>query len=186
MAAQTSAASSGRTKASSGVAKIGPPEPCLPPTARLKPAVSPPRSVRDAGVMETSCVSAPVQFSRQPVMVTLNLRGRLVKALLPRKIRWNARGDGRRLHQLARGEAGGRAADDPPDVVHARLERRQPRGASRSMTAGTVSMVTQRSWTCWRVVMSAMSRPDSRVISARIRAWAAVTMPLGMRMRIMK
>ena len=29
------------------------------------------------------------------------------------------------------------------------------------MTSGTPSIVTQRSWTCWRVVMSAMFRPDS-------------------------
>ena len=31
------------------------------------------------------------------------------------------------------------------------------------MMSGTRSIVTQRSWSCWRVVMSAMVRPDSRV-----------------------
>ena len=43
-----------------------------------------------AGVIAMSWVSPAVQCSRQPVIVTLNLRGRFVNALLPRKIRWNA------------------------------------------------------------------------------------------------
>ena len=37
----------------------------------------------------------------------------------------------------------------------------RPAASSRAMTSGTPSMVSQRSWTCWRVVMSATFRPES-------------------------
>ena len=65
-----------------------------------------------------------------------------------------------------------------------------PAASSRAMTSGTFSIVTQRSCTCWRVVTSMIGRPEARpassVISPSRRACAAVTMPLGMRTRIMK
>jgi len=65
-----------------------------------------------------------------------------------------------------------------------------PAASSRATIAGTRSSVTQRSWICWRVVTSAIGRPDARpassVISPSRRACAAVTMPFGMRTRIMK
>ena len=40
-----------------------------------------------AGVIEISCVSVDGSCSGQPVIVTLNLRGRLVNSLLPTKLR---------------------------------------------------------------------------------------------------
>ena len=54
------------------------------------------------------------------------------------------------------------------------------------MTSGTPSMASQRSCTCCRVVTSAMLRPVALVISPSRRACAVVTMPLAIRMRIMK
>ncbi len=51
---------------------------------------SAPSTVARAGVIATSCVSTAVQLSGQPVMVTLNLRGRFVNSRLPRKMRWKA------------------------------------------------------------------------------------------------
>jgi len=41
-----------------------------------------------------------------PVMVTLNLRGRLVNALLPTKMRWNSRADGTGVEELLQREPG--------------------------------------------------------------------------------
>ena len=55
------------------------------------------------------------------------------------------------------------------------------------MTSGTRSIVSQRSWICWRVVTSAMSPPDSFVISAeQARPAPRSSTPFGMRTRIMK
>ena len=68
-----------------------------------------------------SCVSAWQQFSRQPVMVTLNLRGRLVNSLLSRMSRVELVDDRRGVEQLVRRQAGHRAAADAADVVHAGL-----------------------------------------------------------------
>ena len=84
-------ASSGGTKTLSGEAMRNPPEPSLPPTAILKPSTCAPSASLVAGVSARSCDSAWVQTSLQAVMVTLNLRGRLVKALWPTKIYVNSR-----------------------------------------------------------------------------------------------
>src|SRR5579884_4232403 len=100
-----SAASSGSTKTSSGCAGVKPPEPILPPTRTLNPFRPCPSS---AGTSAMSCESRWTQLSGQPVMVTLNLRGRLLNALLPTS--W-----------LVRRQSGQRAADDVPHVVHAGL-----------------------------------------------------------------
>ena len=93
--------------------------------------------------------------------------------------------DRRGVEQLARREPRRRAADDAADIVHSRLEARQPGSLEALMMSGTRSIVTQRSWSCWRVVMSAMVRPDSRVSRLRSRTCVDVTTPLGMRTRIM-
>ena len=79
----TAAASPGVTKTLSGEAMRKPPEPNLPPTATLKPSTWAPSISLSAGVSARSCDSAWVQTSLQAVIVTLNFRGRLVKALLP-------------------------------------------------------------------------------------------------------
>src|SRR2546427_12106436 len=77
--AAVAAASCGSTNTSSGDATVNPPEPILPPTSTLKPG----RPAADAGTSATSCDSQCVQLSRQPVIVTLSFRGRLVNAGLP-------------------------------------------------------------------------------------------------------
>ena len=61
-----------------------PPDPILPPTDTLKPNA--PWDSRTAGDMPRSWVSPWVQFSRRPVIVTLNLRGRFVNSLFFRKM----------------------------------------------------------------------------------------------------
>ena len=99
-------------------------------------------------------------------MVTLNFRGRLVNSLLPRKIRWNSRAIG----AVSISSPGVRPVAGQPMIPRmlsipvCRLE--SPAASRRAMISGTRSIVTQRSWSCWRVVMSAMLRPDSRVICA--------------------
>ena len=65
---------SGPTQASSGSASLGILPPSAPPTRTLKPT----RPSRSAGVNDRSCTCALVQSSRQPVMLRLNLRGRLL------------------------------------------------------------------------------------------------------------
>ena len=62
----------------------------------------------------------------------------------------------------------------------------KPTASSRAKTAGMPSMRTLRSWTCWRVVMSAKPAPSSCVISASVCTCCAVAIPFVMRMRIMK
>ncbi len=123
-------------------------------------------------------------------MVTLNLRGRFVNSLLPRKIFWKAVAIGA-VSSSSPGVSPVAGQPMMPRMLSIpvwRLER--PAASSRAMTSGTFSSVTQRSWICWRVVTSAIGRPDarpaSRVISPSSRACAALTMPLGMRTRIMK
>ena len=56
----------------------------------------------------------------------------------------------------------------------------------RCQISGTLLMVNQRSWICCRVVISANPLPNSPLISASVRNWVAVVMPLGIRTRIIK
>ena len=132
-----------------------------------------------------SCVSPPVQCSRHPVMVTLNFLGRLVNSLLPRKMRWNSRAIG----AVSMSSPGVRpVAGQPmmPRILSIPVWRLDsPATSRRRMISGTRSTVTQRSWSCCRVVTSAMVRPDSRVSWASRRTCEALTTPFGMRMRIM-
>ena len=120
------------------------------------------------------------------MIVTLNLRGKFVNALLPRKIRWNAAAMGAVSNSscVVRPVAGHPTMPRMLSIPVCKLD--SPAASSRAMASGTPSIVTQRSWICWRVVTSAMFRPVAFVISPSRRAWAAVTMPLAMRMRIMK
>ena len=47
-------------------------------------------------------------------------------------------------------------------------------------------MVIQRSWMLWRVVMSAVPRPQRLAISPTAAICSEVSTPLGMRIRSMK
>ena len=61
-----------------------------------------------AGVSARSCVSACVQFSVQPVIATLNLRGRFVNALFRRNASVNSRTTRRGIEQLVVRQPGDR------------------------------------------------------------------------------
>ena len=78
-----------------------------------------------AGVNDRSCVSPCVQFSVQPVMATLNLRGRFVNALFRRNASLKSRTTRDASNNSSSRQPGDRASDDVPDVVHARLQRHQ-------------------------------------------------------------
>ena len=51
---------------------------------------------------------------------------------------------------------------------------------------GTSAIASQRSWICWRVVMSASPRPCSLARAPSVLTWAASVRPFGIRIRIMK
>jgi hypothetical protein len=110
----------------------------------------------------------------------------LVNSLFPTKIRWNSRA----ISAVSRSSFGVSPVAGQPmmprilSIPVCRVVR--PAASRRAITSGTPSMPSQRSWTCWRVVTSATFRPDSFVISPRSRTCAAVTIPFGMRTRIMK
>ena len=118
-----------------------PPDPILPPTATLKPLTSSPSTILIAGVSARSCDSACVQCSVQPLMPTLNFRGRFVNALLPTNVVGELAHDRRRVEQLVGRQAGDRTADDVADVVHAGLERQQAdRARAGCQISGTCSI----------------------------------------------
>ena len=122
---QSAAASSGRQNTPSGVAGRRPPDPILPPTAMLKPFTSSPAMILIAGVSDRSWVSPCVQFSVQPVIATLNLRGRFVNALFRRNASLNSRTTREASNSSSSRQTGDRTPDDVADVVHAGLQRHE-------------------------------------------------------------
>src|SRR5438034_7487517 len=93
-------------------------------------------------------------------MVTLNLRGRLVYALLPTNVSVNARTTG----DASSSSLGVNPATGQPTTLRMlsipvwSVSRPTPRSWSR--IAGTSPIRIQRSWTCCRVVMSANPRSE--------------------------
>ena len=148
--------------------------------------VFPPSRGCVAGTRARSWVSAWTQFSRHPVKATLNFLGRLVKALSPTNMAVSCRATGK----ASNSSVGVSPATGRPTTLRIlsipvrRLVR--PTSASRAETARMSWMRSQRSWICWRVVISRRPRPNSPAMAAGARSWVASVMPLVMRTRIMK
>ena len=106
-----------------------PPEPSLPPTATLKPPPALRPISLSAGVSARSCDSAWVQTSLHAVMVTLNLRGRLVNDFVADEHLGELAHHRRGIEQFVGRETGHRATDHAADIIHAGLQRDQIDGA---------------------------------------------------------
>ena len=133
-----------------------------------------------------SWVSEWVQFSRQPVMPTLNLRGRFVKALFPTNIAVKSR---------ATGEASSSSFGVRPNAGQPMMLRMLSMPVC-SVTSPTVEQPVQD----LRHVLDAepaqlhllprgdvdQPRPMRLARSPMARSWPAVVTPFGMRSRIMK
>ena len=146
----TTRSGSGVTNTSMSEAIRGPSE-RPPPTSTLKPTVP---SSRRAGHSPMSLISAWAQSSRQPVTLSLNLRGRLAYSRLPVKkseIAW------------ATGWASSTSSASRPDTGQQSTLRAEspqactvvmPTASSRAQISGTAPIRIQWSWMSWRVVMS--------------------------------
>ncbi len=73
--------------------------------------------------MAMSCASAWVQASLQPVMVTLNFRGKFVYSLLPRNNSREIVHHRGGVEKLIGREPGDRTTDHAANIVHAGLQR---------------------------------------------------------------
>ena len=107
-----------------------------------------------------SCVSGWQQFSRQPVIVTLNLRGRLVNSLLP---------SSRCVNSSAIGVASNSSLGVIPPTGQPQTPRTlsipvcmvvRPTASSCRQISGTSPIVNQRICTCCRVVRSQKPWPN--------------------------
>ena len=127
-----------------------------PPTRTWKPTTP---SARCTAVTPMSLISGYVHQCAQPVIVILNLRGRLRVVGVAVHEAIDVERDRGGVDQLIVRDAGERAAGDGARVVAARALARPADGArARPRSSGTSSMRSQCSWKFWRLVMSIVER----------------------------